>query len=111
MPRSEAESGYGIKIDATKEKVSRDPYIFRFLVTYHLRGFFKNLSAALYFSPSHDLPLEGDFKNVSGAPIKTGLLIPYLVRGSTNFLPEDLIFPPSRDLPLEGDFKKLWEHP
>ena len=80
-------------------------------MTYHLRGFFKNLSAALYFAPSHDLPLEGDFKKDSGAPIKTGLLIPYLVRGSTNFLPEDLIFPPSRDLPLEGDFKKLREHP
>ena len=72
-------------------------------MTYHLRGFFKILSAALYFSPSHDLPLEGDFKKVSGAPIKTGLLIPYLVRGSADFPPEDLIFPLSRDLPLEGE--------
>ena len=60
MPLKEAKSGYGIKIDATKEKVSRDPYFFRLLVTYHLRGFSKNSSETLYFSLSRDLPLEGE---------------------------------------------------
>ena len=61
-------------------------------------------SEALYFSLSRDLPLEGDFKKISEAPIKTGLFIPYLVKGTENFLPEGLIFRSSRDLPLEGRF-------
>ena len=81
MPCSEVESGYGINFDATKE----------------------NFPWSLYFSPSHDLPLERDFNFFSEAPIKMALLIPYLVRGFENFLPEGLIFPLSRDLPLEGE--------
>lgn len=64
----------------------------------------KFFSEALYFSLSRDLPLEGDFKKISEAPIKTGLFIPYLVKGTENFLPEGLIFWSSRDLPLEGLF-------
>ena len=47
MPHSEAESGYGINFDVTKEKSSWNP---------------------LYFSPSHDLPLEGDFKKLREHP-------------------------------------------
>ena len=64
-------------------------------------------SEALYFSLSRDLPLEGDFKRISEAPIKTGLFIPYLVKGTENFLPEGLIFRSSRDLPLEGRFSPV----
>ena len=81
MPCSEVESGYGINFDATKE----------------------NFPRSLYFSPSHDLPLERDFNFFSEAPIKMALLIPYLVRSFEKFLPEGLIFPLSRDLPLEGE--------
>ena len=81
MPCSEVESGCGINFDATKE----------------------NFPRSLYFSPSHDLPLEGDFKILFGSTQKTALLIPYLVRSFENFLPEGLIFPLSRDLPLEGE--------
>ena len=81
MPCSEVESGYGINFDATKE----------------------NFPRSLYFLPSHDLPLERNFKFFSEAPIKMALLIPYLVKGFGNFLPEGLIFPLSRDLPLEGE--------
>ena len=48
MPCSEVESGCGINFDATKE----------------------NFPRSLYFSPSHDLPLEGDFKILFGSTHK-----------------------------------------
>ena len=47
MPSPKAKSDYGINFDATE----------------------KFFSKALYFSPSRDLPLEGDFKKISEAPI------------------------------------------
>ena len=50
MPCSEVESGCGINFDATKE----------------------NFPRSLYFSPSHDLPLEGDFKILFGSTHKNG---------------------------------------
>ena len=50
MPCSEVESGYDINFDATKE----------------------NFPRSLYFSPSHDLPLEGDFKILFGSTHKNG---------------------------------------
>lgn len=80
MPLSETGSGYGINFGVIE----------------------KFFAESLYFSPSHDLPLEGDFKNYSESTIKTGLPIPYLVKDTANFLPDDLIFRSSRDLPLEG---------
>ena len=82
IPCSEVESGYGINFDATKEYSPPDPYIFRFPMTYHLRGISK------FFSE---------------APIKMSLLIPYVVSGFGKFLPVGFIFPLSRDLPLEGE--------
>ena len=51
MPCSEVESGYGINFDATKE----------------------NFPRSLYFLPSHDLPLERDFKILFGSTHKIGL--------------------------------------
>ena len=81
MPCSEVESGYGINFDVTKE----------------------NFPWSLYFSPSHDLPLEGDFKILFGSTHKNGPANSLLSEGLRKKFSEGLIFPLSRDLPLEGE--------
>jgi len=63
MPLSEAGSGYGIKIDVTKEIFPGEPYIFRSPMIYPLRGSANFFPEDLIFPSSRDLPLEGDFKN------------------------------------------------
>ena len=82
MPCSEVESGCGINFDATKE----------------------NFPRSLYFSPSHDLPLEGNFKILFGSTHKNGPANSLLSEGLRKNFSEGLIFPLSRDLPLEGIF-------
>ena len=63
----------------------------------------KNFPWSLYFSPSHDLPLEGDFKILFGSTHKNGPNNSLLSEGLRKIFPEGLIFPFSRDLPLEGE--------
>ena len=81
MPLSEAGSGYGINFDATKE----------------------NFPRSLYFSPSHDLPLEGNFKILFGSTHKNGPANSLLSEGLRKNFSGGLIFHRSRELPLERE--------
>ena len=59
MPLLKAESGYGIKIDAIKENISLDPYVFRFPMIYPLRGISKIFGSTHKNRASYSLLSEG----------------------------------------------------
>ena len=65
MPCSEVESGSGINFDVIE----------------------KFFAESLYFSPSHDLPLEGDFKNYSESTHKNRPSYSLLSEGHCKFSP------------------------
>ena len=88
MPLSETGSGYGINFGVIE----------------------KFFAESLYFSPSHDLPLEGDFKNYSESTHKNSCSHSLLSEGiyrkmaiTRKFYLQALIFHRSRDLPLERE--------
>ena len=70
MPCSEVESGYGINFDATKE----------------------NFPWSLFFSPSHDLPLERDFKILFGSTHKNGPANSFLSEGLRKYFSGGFFF-------------------
>ena len=65
MPLSETGSGYGINFGVIE----------------------KFFAESLYFSPSHDLPLEGDFKNYSESTHKNRPSYSLLSEGHCKFSP------------------------